>query len=108
MEAILAILVEICFGSFTMTLTIPAAVAATQITTMPVATPISDPTLETHLPKTYGIVQGMEHVISMMEDTLQICERAQRSTQAAPPPGTFPFGLRSPSDVYARQEIKSS
>jgi hypothetical protein len=40
----------------------------------------------------------------MMEETLQICERAQ---QDASHRRTFPFGLRSPSDVYAQQEAKS-
>jgi hypothetical protein len=34
------------------------------------ATPVSDPTSDTHPPKPYDIIQGMEHVISMMEDTL--------------------------------------
>jgi hypothetical protein len=38
--------------------------------------PISDLASETHLPKPYDIVQGMEHVIGMMEETLQIYERA--------------------------------
>jgi hypothetical protein len=53
------------------------------------------------------LLQGMERVISMMEDTLQICERAQCSTRAMSPPGAFPFGLRPPSDVYAHQAVKS-
>jgi hypothetical protein len=43
----------------------------------------------------------------MMEETLQICERAQRSTQDASHRKTFPFGLRPPSDTYARQAAKS-
>jgi hypothetical protein len=42
----------------------------------------------------------MEHVIDMMEETLQICERAQRSTQDASHYQTFPFGLRPPNDVH--------
>jgi hypothetical protein len=50
----------------------------------------------------------MERVIDMMEETLQICERAQRSTQAASHRKTFPFGLRQPSDAYVRQTAKSS
>jgi hypothetical protein len=29
---------------------------------------------KTHPPKPYYIIQGMEHVIDMMEETLQICE----------------------------------
>jgi hypothetical protein len=49
----------------------------------------------------------MERVIDKMEETLQICERAQRSTQDASHRKTFPFGLRPPSDAYARQETKS-
>jgi hypothetical protein len=44
----------------------------------------------------------------MMEETLQICERAQRSTQTASRCKTFPFGLRPSSDVYARQAAKST
>jgi hypothetical protein len=42
----------------------------------------------------------MERVIDMMEETLQICERAKRSTQKASHRKTFPFGLRAPSGVY--------
>jgi hypothetical protein len=49
----------------------------------------------------------MERVIDMMEETLQICERAQRSTQDASHHKTFPFGLRAPSGVYIRQAAKS-
>jgi hypothetical protein len=89
--------IEIQFGSFTATCTV-AAIATSPVSTMEiaiasVATPDSDLALETHPPKPYNIVQGMDHVISMMEDTLQFCERAQRSTQLASRRGTFPFGL---------------
>jgi hypothetical protein len=49
----------------------------------------------------------MERVIGMIEETLQICERAQRSTQMASRHKTFPFGLRPPSDFYARQVTRS-
>jgi hypothetical protein len=49
----------------------------------------------------------MERVIDMMEETLQICERAQHSTQDASHCKTFPFSLRPPSDVYTRQAAKS-
>jgi hypothetical protein len=42
----------------------------------------------------------MERVIDMMEETLQICERAQRSTQDASHCKTFQFGLWPSSDVY--------
>jgi hypothetical protein len=43
----------------------------------------------------------------MMEETLQICGRAQRSTQDASHRKPFPFGLWPPSDAYARQVEKS-
>jgi hypothetical protein len=49
----------------------------------------------------------MERVIDMMEETLQIYERAQRSTQDASHHKTFPFGLQPSSDVYTRQAAKS-
>jgi hypothetical protein len=49
----------------------------------------------------------MERVIDMMEKTLQICERAQHSTQEASHRKTFPFGLRPTSDVYKQQAAKS-
>jgi hypothetical protein len=49
----------------------------------------------------------MEHAIDMMEETLQICERAQHSTQDASHRQTFPFGLRPSSDAHARQATKS-
>jgi hypothetical protein len=42
----------------------------------------------------------MERVIDMMKETLQIYERAQRSTQDVSHRKTFPFGLWPPSDVY--------
>jgi hypothetical protein len=58
-------------------------------------------------PKPYDLVQGMEHVIDMMEETLQICERAQHSTQDASHRRTFPFGLRPSSDVHQRQAARS-
>jgi hypothetical protein len=48
----------------------------------------------------------MECIIDMMEETLQICERAQRSTQDVSHHRTFPFGLQPLSDVYARQAVK--
>jgi hypothetical protein len=44
----------------------------------------------------------MECVIDMMEETLQICERAQRSTQMASCRKTFPSGLPPSSDIYSR------
>jgi hypothetical protein len=43
----------------------------------------------------------------MMEETLQICERAQRSTQDTSHRKTFPLGLQPSSDTYARQVAKS-
>jgi hypothetical protein len=43
----------------------------------------------------------------MMEETLQIYERAQRSTQDASRCKTFPFGLRSSSDAHTRHVAKS-
>jgi hypothetical protein len=75
------------------------------------ATPIvarsSSQKSKTHPPKPYDIVQGMERVINMMEENLQICERAQHSTQDASRRKTFPFGLRLPNDAYARQATQS-
>jgi hypothetical protein len=44
----------------------------------------------------------------MMEETLQIRERAQRSTQNASRRKTFPFGLQPSNDAYIRQATKSS
>jgi hypothetical protein len=87
---------------------VTSSVAAVKIATTPVAAPVSNLASETHQPKHYDIVQGMERVIGKMEDTLQICEMAQRSMQMASRHGIFPFGLRLPSNVYARQAIKSS
>jgi hypothetical protein len=39
----------------------------------------------------------MERIVDMMEETLQICERAQRSMQDSSHRRTFPFGLRPPT-----------
>jgi hypothetical protein len=41
-----------------------------QIATVSVATLIFDLASETHLPKPYDIVQGMERIINRMKDTL--------------------------------------
>jgi hypothetical protein len=49
----------------------------------------------------------MERIIDMMEETLQICGRAQHSTQMVSHHKTFPFGLRPSSDVYTRQGTRS-
>jgi hypothetical protein len=97
--------VEICFGSFTATSTMLAAatspVASAKAPTTLDAAPSSGKKLKTHPPRPYDLVQGMERVIDMMEETLQICERAQCSTQDASHRRTFPFNLRSASDVHA-------
>jgi hypothetical protein len=74
MADILANPMEIGFGSFTATSTALAATTspatAVKIPATPVAVPISDLVSKTHPPKPYDIVQGMEHVINMMEETL--------------------------------------
>jgi hypothetical protein len=49
----------------------------------------------------------MERVIDMMEETLQIRERAQRSTHDASHRKTFPFCLRPSNDAYGHQAAKS-
>jgi hypothetical protein len=82
-------------------------VTAVKIVTTPAATPVSYQAPETHPPKPYEIIHGMEHIISIMDETLQICERAQCSTPKASRCNTFPFRLRPPSDVYARQATRS-
>jgi hypothetical protein len=111
MADILANPVEICFGSFTVTTTtLVAATLPTASMKAPMtsdATPSSIKKSKNHPPKPYDIVQGMERIIDMMEETLHICERAQRSTQDALHRKTIPFSLRPPSDVYAHQVAKS-
>jgi hypothetical protein len=110
MADILADPMETCLGSFTVTSNLMAA--ATSLATsakVPVASsaaPSSGQESNSHPPKPYDLVQGMERVIGMMEETLQICERAQRSTQDASHRRTFPFGRRPSSDVYQRQAAK--
>jgi hypothetical protein len=74
MADILANSLEICFGSFMATSTTLAA--ATSPPATPDAAPSCSKKLKNHPPKPYDIVQGMERVIDMMEETLQICERA--------------------------------
>jgi hypothetical protein len=106
MADILANPVEICFGSFTATsTTLAVATSPTSSVKAPVtpdAAPSSSKKSKTHPPKPYDIVQGMERVIDMMDETLQICKRAQRSTQDASHRKTLPFGLRPSSSTYAR------
>jgi hypothetical protein len=76
--------VDICFGSFTATSTTLAVETSPTVSVKAPATPVvassSSKKSKTHPPKPYDIVQGMERVIDMMEETLQIYERAQRST----------------------------
>jgi hypothetical protein len=104
MADILADPVKICFGSFMATLTTQAAVTSLTTSVKVPATsgsaPSSDRKTKTHPPKPYDLAQGMEHVIDMMEETLQICERAHRSTQDTSHRKTFLFGLWPSSDVY--------
>jgi hypothetical protein len=111
MADILANPVEICFGSFTATSNTLAAAtsptASVKASTTLDATPSSGKKSKTHPPQPYDVVQGLERVIDMMEETLQICERAQRSTQGASHRKAFPFGLWPFSDVCARQVAKS-
>jgi hypothetical protein len=70
--------VKICFGSSIVTSTTLAVatspVIAMKVPVTPVATPAFDLKLKTHPPKPYDIVHGMERVIDMMEETLQIYE----------------------------------
>jgi hypothetical protein len=80
MVDILADPVEICFGSFTVTsIALEAATSPTTSVKVPATfgvAPSSSQKLKTHPPKPYDLVQGMERVIDLMEETLQICERA--------------------------------
>jgi hypothetical protein len=101
MADIVANPVEICFSSFTTTSTALAVTflaTVVKIQTTPVTVPIFDQDSKTHPPKPYDIVQGMERVIDMMKETLQIASHCK----------TFPFGLRPPSDAYIHQAAKSS
>jgi hypothetical protein len=111
MADILANPVEMCFGSFTATsTTLAAATSPTTSMKAPAtidAAPSPSKKSKSHPPKPYDIIQWMERVIDMMEETLQICERAQRSKQDVSHRKTFPFGLWPSSDVYARQAAKS-
>jgi hypothetical protein len=111
MADMLANPVEICFGSFTVTSTTLAvktsSTTSMKAPVMPDAAPSSSKKSKTHPPKPYDIVQGIERIIYMMEETHQICERARRSTHDASHRKTFPFSLRPSSDAYARQAAKS-
>jgi hypothetical protein len=66
--------VEIYFGSFMATSTTLAAATSlaiiVKIPATPAPTSATDLKLKTHPPKPYDIVQGMEHTINMMEETL--------------------------------------
>jgi hypothetical protein len=111
MEDMLADPMESFFGSFMVTSTVlAAATSPTASVKVPVTSsvaPSSGQKSKTQPPKPYDLIQGMERVIDMMEETLQICERAQCSMQDASQRKTFPFGLRPPSDVYNHQAAKS-
>jgi uncharacterized cupredoxin-like copper-binding protein len=70
--------VEICFSSFAATPTVLAAVtsptASVKVPKTSAVAPSSGQKSKTHPPKPYDLVQGMERVIDMMEETLHICE----------------------------------
>jgi hypothetical protein len=89
MADILANPMKICFGSFTATsITLAAATSPTasvkaQATSD--AAPKSSKKSKTHPAKPYDTVQGMERVIDMMEETLQIYERAQLNARCVAP-----------------------
>jgi hypothetical protein len=68
--------------------------------------PSSGKKSKTHPPKPYDIVQGMERVIDMMEETLQICKRAQRSTQDASHRRTLPLVSGHPA-TYTNDRRRS-
>jgi hypothetical protein len=115
MADILANPVEICFGSFTATSTTLATVTSPTVSMKVPATPVASPSSnlksKTHPPKPYDIVQGMERVIDMMEETFQICERAQRSTQDASRRKTFPLvccHLATPTPVKRPSPSRSN
>jgi hypothetical protein len=78
MADILANPVEIYFSSFTVTSTVLAAATSPTTSVKVLATsgvaPSSGQKSKTHPPKPYDLVQGMERVIDMMEETLQICK----------------------------------
>jgi hypothetical protein len=74
MADILANPVEICFGSFMATSTTLAAttspMASVKAPTSSDTAPSSGKKSKTHPPKSYDIIQGMDRVIDMMEETL--------------------------------------
>jgi hypothetical protein len=91
---------EITFGSFTATISAPAVAT---LPATPVVASVSDPESETHPPKPFDLVQGIERVANMLEETLQICERAERSTRSTQCPAALPFGLRSSPEVWTQE-----
>jgi hypothetical protein len=74
MVDILAIPVEICFGFFKATSTILAAATSPAVSVKILVTPVtaqsSNLKLKSLPTKHYDIIQGMESVIDMMEETL--------------------------------------
>jgi D-mannonate dehydratase len=89
MADILSNSVEICVGSFTTTsTTLTAVTSPTPSVKVPTTSDVarsSGKKSKTHPPKPYDIVQGMERVIDMMEETLRICERAQHNARCVAP-----------------------
>jgi hypothetical protein len=111
MADILANPVKICFGSFTATPTVLAVttslVTTVKIVMAPAAAPVSDLASEIHLPKPYNIIQGMERVIDMMEETLQICKRSLALNANGIAPQDLPLRSVTTSDIYAHQATRS-
>jgi hypothetical protein len=95
MADILAHPVEICFGSCTATSTTLAAAtsstASKKAPATPDATPSSCKKSKTHALKPYDIIQGMEHVIDMMEENPPDLRKSPALNARCVAPQDLPF-----------------
>jgi hypothetical protein len=115
----LANLVSICFCSFpAVPITSATAAAAVhnamvvppalQVGEINLIAPATNLLEKTHPATRCDLIKGMDRIINMMQETLQICEQAQRSPRSVSGPSCEPFGLTSSANVYSDKMAKKS
>jgi hypothetical protein len=128
MADFIANLVDICFGSFSASPATPvvislaadlgsrprklipkAALTSTltkQVSEIHLATPVHDLLEKTHPPTPFDLTAGMDCIINMMAETLEIREETQAKPKLAPGPSRMPLVLRSSTNIYSSKMAK--
>jgi hypothetical protein len=103
MADILAIPVDICFGSMPAQSTAPTACLVIKGNTVTSNQQVRiDLLAETHPPTPRDLIAGLDRVEGMLSDTIKICERVKRPHMTSTPPTYMPLGLRNVAHVASR------